>query len=149
MALDAKQLAAKFNAAAKAMDVKPLVAVGAQAAKTVLADRIAKDSGGDSRLSGVKSGKVGVNYKIHGDVAEVKAFGPMQFLEGDTARHRIGPKKKGKRRGVAIPGIGVRAYAWHPGTKGKQTWTRGVDAAVPKAAEAMVQATVKSVTGAF
>jgi hypothetical protein len=57
----------------------------------------------------------------------------VHLIESDTRPHRI-PKqrRRGKSRVIAIPGVGVRAYAQHPGTKGKHPWRKGTAKALPK-----------------
>jgi hypothetical protein len=51
----------------------------------------------------------------------------MHLIESDTKAHDI-PKarKRGRRRVVVIPGVGVRASAHHPGTHGRHPWRAGV-----------------------
>lgn len=85
-----------------------------------------------NRLRGVgkKGAKLGVRYKITNtgetNNAVVAATGPWQFIEGDTRAHRIPrARTRGKRRVVVIPGVGIRAYADHPGTKGKHLFRKG------------------------
>lgn len=99
---------------------------------------IESHSGGDSRLSGVgkKGATVGVRFDISGDRVEIKATGPLHFLANPMSPHRI-PKqrKRGGRRVVVIPGVGVRAHANHPGTPGKDTWRVGARRAQPKVAK--------------
>lgn len=96
---------------------------------------IAADTGGDSRLSGVgkRGAKVGARFDVVGQQTHVYATGPLQFVAHPMSPHRI-PKvrKRGRKRVAVIPGVGVRAHAMHPGTKGKDTWRRGVKAARPK-----------------
>ena len=80
------------------------------------------------RLSGVgrRGAKVGARFDIKGDGVDVKATGPLHFVANPMSPHRI-PKQRGPRarkRYAVIPGVGVRAYANHPGTRGKNTWNR-------------------------
>jgi hypothetical protein len=91
------------------------------------------------RLRGVgkKGAKLTVRYNEgsfdDGAKALVYVLGPAQLVERDTKAHRI-PRdrgRRGRRRYAVIPGVGVRAYAQHPGTKGKHPWQKGVDAAMP------------------
>ena len=107
------------------------------------ASQITKDSVlkfAPSRLSGVgkKGAKIGVRYNVGNFGGEAKsrvfATGPFHLIERDTKRHRI-PKERGRRarrRVIVIPGVGVRAWAMHPGTRGKHPWAKGVNAAEPK-----------------
>jgi len=92
-----------------------------------------------ARLRGVgKKGQkldVGFNMIGRGESAQSLIFarGPWQLIERDTAAHRI-PRERGKRarmRYAVIPGVGVRAWAHHPGTKGQHPWAKGVAAAKP------------------
>lgn len=90
-------------------------------------------TGGKLRGVGKKGAKIGVRYDILGDKALVRATGPFHLLERNTKPHRI-PKERGpraRRRVVVIPGVGVRAFAQSPGTKGKHPWEKGVVAAIP------------------
>ncbi len=86
-----------------------------------------------ARLRGVgkRGAKLSVRYNLDnypdGRKALVYALGPWQLIEGDTKAHRV-PKQRSsraRRRVVVIPGVGVRAYANHPGTKGKHLFAKG------------------------
>ena len=92
-----------------------------------------------ARLSGVgkRGAKLGVRYNVAGSGDDAKslifATGPFHLIERNTKSHRI-PKQRGRRarqRYAVIPGVGVRAYANHPGTKGQHPWEKGVDDAAP------------------
>ena len=107
----------------------------------------------NGRLRGVgkKGAKIGVRYDIQGrkNSALIRATGPFQLIERDTKAHRV-PKlyknqfsatnspllsipkvsRSAKRGKIAIPGVGVRAWANHPGTKGKHPWDKGVVAGI-------------------
>jgi hypothetical protein len=111
------------------------VRVAAAAVKTSVLAELAAAGAATGRLRGVgrKGARVGVTYTIAEKTALVRATGPFQLIERDTRAHRI-PKERGSRarkRVVVIPGVGVRAFAEHPGTKGKHPWEKGVLAAVP------------------
>lgn len=90
----------------------------------------------NGRLRGVgkKGAKIGVRYDFGGrTTALVRATGPFHLIERTNKAHLI-PKQRGARarkRIVVIPGVGVRAYANHPGSKGKHPWAKGVVAAIP------------------
>lgn len=90
----------------------------------------------DGKLRGVgkKGARIGVRYDFAGRrSALVRATGPFHLIESDTKPHRE-PKTRGARarkRVVVIPGVGVRAWANQPGTKGKHPWAKGVVAAIP------------------
>ncbi len=132
------------------------VKLAAFAAKVEQLDVMRSDAGGDLRLSRVRSGKgaaIGVRYDIRGTgrnvSAEVKATGPVPLLANPIPAHRI-PKASGRRRKVlAIPGIGVRASANHPGTRGKDTWNRGRERAEPKVRTVIGRNTDMAVAKAF
>lgn len=127
-----------------------------------LAARIIKDSvraematagAANGRLRGVgkRGARIGVRDDIRGNTALVRATGPFHLLESDTKAHRI-PKQRGaraKKRVVVIPGVGVRAYAQSPGTKGKHPWAKGVTAGIPLAGKADQIALTKSLGKVF
>lgn len=110
---------------------------------------VAAATGGDSRLSRVRSGR-GARIDVDTDVvgagsraqARVTPTGPIMLVEEDTARHRepfsYGTGRRyamrgeltangmrarrgraGRRGFLWIPGIGFRGSADHPGTRGK------------------------------
>jgi len=114
---------------------------------------IADDSGGDSRLSGVgkKGAKVGAGYDVKGTrnpIAIVRARGPLHLLANRTKPHAITPKARRSKRGAAalsMPDGSYRASAQHPGTRGKNTWRRGVDIGLPKALRILRSSTVDAV----
>lgn len=91
------------------------------------------------RLRGVgKNGaKLSVAYNVsHGATTQALVFarGPWQLIEEDTRAHRIPRERassRGRRRYAVIPGVGPRAYANHPGTKGKHPWRKGIEASRP------------------
>jgi hypothetical protein len=91
---------------------------------------------------GKKGSRVGVRYTLYPNSAKVYMFGPAHLLERDTRPHRIPREKVGRagsrsnprrkdERFIEIPGVGVRAFALHPGTKGKHPWAKGVATARP------------------
>jgi hypothetical protein len=128
---------------------KDVLRAGGLAAKVEQLKVLSADSGGDLRLSRVRSGKgakIGARYDITGDTGTVKATGPVQLLANRTKAHRI-PKKANKL--IVIPGIGVRAYADHPGTSGKDSWNKGRDNAEPKVRAAVSKATDEVIKRAF
>lgn len=104
--------------------------------------KVINDDSGDGRMSGVgrNGAKVGARYDVAkgtgADVSgKVSKTGPVHLLANPTKAHAIPRQRaRGRRRVLAIPGIGVRASANHPGTKGKDTWGRGRRAAEPKVA---------------
>jgi hypothetical protein len=119
--------------------------------------------------------KVGVKYDLKKGPrpsAFIKATGPLHLLDRPTAGRVIrssyakgrgrrgftGPTLPGQFSGrgmgpnkpavLNIPGIGFRASARHPGTKGKQTWRKGRKAAEPAIRKAMTKRTTNIIKGA-
>lgn len=91
------------------------------------------------RLRGVgnRGARVGVRYDVKGSgvnaVALLRATGPLHLLDNPTKPHRIEPRRRrrGGKRAVLVNGQPV-AYVEHPGTRGKRTFARGVEAAKPR-----------------
>jgi hypothetical protein len=117
---------------------RTMAEVGAMTVKASVLAAMADAGVNNGKLSGVgrKGAKVGVRYDIQGrrNSALVRATGPFQLIERDTKAHRMPRERKtarAKKRVVVIPNVGVRAWAQHPGTKGKHPWAKGVAAAVP------------------
>jgi hypothetical protein len=83
---------------------------------------------------GKRGKKIGVSYQpgASSGTAVIRATGPVQLIESATKPHRIPRERRRGRRVVVIPGLGVRAWANHPGTRGKHPWSKGVALAVPK-----------------
>jgi hypothetical protein len=141
------ELTAKLQRAAHAYaDLDgTVVREGAQLTKrTVVA-------GAPSRLRGVgkRGARLSVGYTVStagsSPAALVFARGPWQFIENDTAPHRIprSSARKRKARHAVVPGGaeggdhgkgGVRASVNHPGTRGKHPWAKGVARAAPQVA---------------
>lgn len=82
---------------------------------------------------GKRGRRVGVRYDLLDHAARVKMTGPAQLLERPTKPHRI-PRdtRRGRRKKVFIPGVGVRSAVQHPGTHGKYPWAKGLTQARPK-----------------
>jgi hypothetical protein len=126
-----------------------ILRAGGMAAKVEQLKVLSADSGGDLRLSRVRSGKgakIGARYDIAGDTVTIRATGPVPLLANPTKPHRI-PKKANKL--IVIPGIGVRAFADHPGTPGKDSWNKGRDNAEPKVRAAVSKVTDEIIKKAF
>jgi hypothetical protein len=101
---------------------------------------------GDMKLSGVgaRGAKVGARYNVKGTVnptAIIRASGPLQLIERDTAPHAIIPrgKRRGKR-GTLLKGRKAmyfddqfRAAVMHPGTRGKHPFEKGYLRSAPHA----------------
>lgn len=112
------------------------VEVAALAVKASVTAQMAAAGVNGGRLRGVgkRGAKIGVRYDITDKKALVRATGPFHLIERDTKAHRIPRERKttrAKKRTVNIPGVGLRAYAEHPGTSGKHPWKKGVVAAMP------------------
>lgn len=112
-----------------------MILVAAQTVKTSVQSQMAAAGVQNGKLRGVgkRGAKIGVRYTITASKALVRATGPFQLIERDTKAHRI-PRERGRRakkRYAVIPGVGVRAWAQSPGTKGKHPWEKGVVAAIP------------------
>ena len=110
-----------------------------QTKRVVQVAKAAYRASAPERLRGVgkRGAKLGVRDNTSrfpdGAKALIFAIGPWQLIEGDTKAHRI-PRSRGaraRRRVVVIPGVGVRAYANHPGTKGKHPWAKTTDKLKP------------------
>lgn len=98
----------------------------------------------NGRLRGVgrRGARIGVRYDVAGfqnPSAFIRMFGPAHLVEGPTRPHEIPRasrvargRRRGQRRYVVIPGVGVRSRAMHPGTRGKYPWRIGVAIAKPK-----------------
>lgn len=98
--------------------------------------------GGRLRGVGRRGVRVGVRYDVAGfenPTAFVRMFGPAHLVESPTRPHqipratRVGRgRRRGQRRYVVIPSVGVRSRVMHPGTRGKYPWRIGVALAKPK-----------------
>lgn len=149
-----------FNMAASLPDAtaKATASAALEVTNTIRAE-IRTDSGGDMVLSGMGA-KVGARYSVRGGsspTALISATGPMQILESDTQSHSILSGGVGRAKGrsraarrqakqelynalfggqfsgarpLSTP-YGPRYSVNHPGTKGKKTWSRGVEKAAP------------------
>lgn len=84
--------------------------------------QIKRDLGGDSKMSGIGNARLSVSTKVKvvGDkvtgsvsAAPKKLAGPWSWMESGTKQHNT---HHGTR--------------WHPGTRGKRSWSKPVDRAV-------------------
>lgn len=129
------------------------VTAGARVLESASRANLLADSGGDMKLSRVRSGRgatiklrirtVGAGSRTR---AEVVPTGPVMLLERDTPRHRLpfrylaersggtrnysmARRRKATRRGyIYIPGLGIyRQVVDHPGTTGKRPVGRAFD----------------------
>ena len=85
---------------------------------------------GDSRLSGVgrRGARVGAGYDVKGNVnptALITARGPLHLVERKTNPHTIAPRRRGRRKALALADGGFAAYANHPGTPAKRPFEKG------------------------
>jgi hypothetical protein len=145
--------AAKFEKLAAGMKnlQKATLVEAAKTVQTAVRAELVAVGAGSGRLRGVgkKGGTIGVRYDVLGpDRVVVRATGQFQLLESNTKAHRI-PKMRSRQRVVVIPGIGVRAWANHPGTKGKHPWAKGVVIGVPLAGRAEQTALRDLLAGVF
>lgn len=144
------ELARKLGVAAAAMSGLPRVQTKAAA----LVVKGAIEAIAPARLSGV--GQRGADLKVRtvqrageGDAqAVVYGTGPWHLIERNTRAHLI-PSKPGRGRYAVIPGVGVRAWAHHPGTRGRHPWERGVNASVPAIREGFEASTTTTLRGIF
>lgn len=83
--------------------------------------------------------------------ALIRATGPLHLLERDTKAHFIDPTPRSRDVTEALVLLDgqLRGSVYHPGTKGKKLWEKGVkDATPPAVAEmrrSMTQAVVRGV----
>src|SRR5688500_9536665 len=133
------ELNSKLDRLGRSVGDIPKSSVNAQSLALKSALMAALASVGATNLSGVgrKGANLGVRYNLDrypdGVKSKVYATGPWQFIEADTAPHQIPrQRRRGRRRYAVIPGVGVRASAQHPGTKGKRIWEKTTAAAVPQ-----------------
>jgi hypothetical protein len=130
---------------------RDIVLAGGKAGRDAQLDVLGPDSGGDYRLShvGKRGARVGARYDLRGDTADIKATGPVPLLANPIRPHRI-PRANRRRRGViVIPGVGVRASANHPGTRGKDSWNKGRERAKPRIKTAVARKSDEVVRKAF
>jgi hypothetical protein len=146
---NASELAMKLQKAGEVIGKanRDAVQSAAQVYKERLLASAARDTGGDLRLSkwGRRGLRVGVGYDVKGSenataLIKGRPQGPWKVLEYGAAPHSIGPRNR-RRRGrsvgfLAFPDGGVRrGSVQHPGSKGKNTWSHGVEAARQPAVE--------------
>lgn len=153
-----RELGRKLDRLAEDFEDLPLAAVkdGSQIVKS----SVTRLAPGRLRNASKRGSKLGVRYNLgtYGGEAKSLVFvtGPFHLIERDTKPHRIpalvgqktrqnravrssrgrlyGPAfggEKASTRPIVFAGK-VRAFAFHPGTRGKRPWQRGVAAALPK-----------------
>jgi hypothetical protein len=136
------------------------VQAATQVYKEKLLDNARRDSGGDLRLSRWRSRlgavsqspKLGAGYEVFGfdnakAVLRPRPYGIWALLEGGAAPHRITPFRyvRGRRRGegnsaLKFPNGSFAAYADHPGTAGKRTFTEAARFGEPGAKRVFAEA---------
>lgn len=108
-------------------------------------------NGGRLRGVGKRGAKLSVGFDMRpgpSPSALLKARGPAHLIESNTRPHDIKPRKK-KGRAVVIPGVGPRARAHHPGTRGKHPWRNAMSAMPAVLARDMQKATHDALMKAF
>lgn len=142
-------LARKLANAGSAMD--GAARDGVFKAALLVKTSVQQELGGVKRLRGVgkRGANIGVRFDIKGKnaTALVRMTGPAQLLERSTRPHEIRPRRK--KRAINIGGVGPRAYAHHPGTKGKHPWAKGLVRAVPKVPDVVMTEQVRSLRRYF
>lgn len=140
------------------------VRAGADVLEGTARSNLTRASGGDLRLSRVRSGKgarVDVKVRTDGSGSRARAVvvpvGPVSLVENDTRAHQqpfqylsartggarsysMARRRKAVRaRAMNIPGVGWRMRVRHPGTKGKEPVAKAMlDAGVAGRAGAAV-----------
>lgn len=126
-------LQAKIHKFAKRIDDVPDKAAGKAAllVKSSIVGFTGPASGGDLRLSGVgrNGAAIGARYKVTNGKALVFATGPFHLIERDTRPGVRARKRRGGRGKARF--IGPLSGYYHPGTKGKHPFQKGVEAAKP------------------
>lgn len=131
------------------------VGAAAFAAKKEIATEVRKVVGADMRLTGVgkRGAKLSVYYNVVGyknPTATIAMRGPVHLVERPTKPHRVPRvRKRGRKRVVVIPGVGVRASANHPGTHGQYPFKKGTERGKPKAVAAFNDTIVREFRGTF
>ena len=155
-----RELAGRLDGFAGRLQQVQRDAVNAAAAAVAreVRQEIQRVAGADMRLSGVgkRGAKVGARYDqvvgFRNPSATVRAVGPLHLVERPTKAHAIPKARKRRsrrRRVVNIPGVGVRASAQHPGTKGQRPFERGVNRGVRKAPAAFAEVVDRELRRAF
>ncbi len=120
-----QELANKFSGLAADLEKQNPVALD----KAALAAKIAflaAPGAPKGRMSGVgtRGAKVGVRYRIYGNTAIVRWFGPAHLANYPTKPHDIKPRKRRGKQAIVINGQAV-ARAHTRGTKGKHFFELG------------------------
>lgn len=97
----------------------------------------------------VKGVKVGVTVKMERGGALVRATKPAHLAINPTKAHRIKPRRRRGKKAILIPGVGPRANAQHPGTKGTRSWQKTMPQVERVAPKVYFTAQTKAVTRAL
>lgn len=119
-----QELAAKFNGLAEDLQKRKTVALNKAAFASKVAFLAAPGAPHGKINVGARGTRVGVRYKINGDTASVRWYGPVHLVNNPTKKHKIAPKKRRGRHAIAFSGV-VVASAKHPGTHGKHFFEVG------------------------
>lgn len=157
-ALDAWARRAALLPAALVEATPEATRAGAEVLEEAARAKLLAATGGDLRLSRVRSGKgakVNLSVKTEGAGSRARSLvvpsGPVMLVEAKTRAH-VQPfgytynrrvKKRGQRP-VHIPGVGIFARVQHPGTRGKQPIARAFRDAVGDAGSAGVAVFAKT-----
>jgi hypothetical protein len=148
---------------------KPSVEAGAKVFQRGATEALNAAAPG-GRLRNVKNSRITVKMKVSGAESDAQASvsefgGASAILNSPTRAHWIGigrstkrlkvgfsgPARPGKKQGHAIKvgGTWVEGPVLHPGTKGKDTFTKGTKAVEAQAMKAMSDTVSKAVLGAI
>lgn len=110
------EVARKFAVlGAELSNTRPALSVAGLHGKGIfLAALRAKGVSGSTRVSrGVKA-----RFDVKPREVVIRYTGSAHLLNDPTKAHRVQPRARGKKRAIVIPGVGPRANANHPGTRG-------------------------------
>lgn len=123
----------------------PIAAAVAKVVATEVRTQLKMDG---ARLAGRR---LSVSVKVLGNAAVIsaaprKSIGAWTILDSGTKAHNIAAKRTRESRAMSIGGA-WRTGPWRvSGVAGKHTWSKGVDRARPKVADAGRQELAKAVT---
>lgn len=149
------QLAAKFGRLTKTIgDLdRTGVAAAAMVVKTDTQREMSQAVGAERIMSGVgrRGARIGTTFVLRSHTAFVRAYGPAHLAERGARPHVITPKRRrrGGKRGMSIPGVGVRTKVQHPGAPGKYPWRKGVATATPKVVAAFHAGVTRAMVKVF
>lgn len=136
----ASSVAAVYRRRAEALEDAPrrIAKDAAVVMSKAILDQARRDSGGDLRLSGVPSSRLGLKTTLSGGtpiaIAQIeanpkRARGPWSWLESGTSRHVVRARRRfGKRRRTMRVGGEWATGPWEVrGMTAKRTFSRGVE----------------------